>query len=55
MVGKIFDKRVNNRLDNHLEQGALFSDFQYGFRSSSTAEVLKVASAGYGAIRVEDL
>ena len=54
MFGKISDKRVNNRLDNH-EQGALFSDFQYGFKPSSTAELLKVASAGSGAIRVEDL
>ena len=33
---------INNRLFNHLEKFALFSNFQYGFRSSqSTVELLK--------------
>ena len=29
-----FDKFVNNRIVDHLEKCDLFSDFQYGFRSS---------------------
>ena len=36
-------KLVNNRIVNHLEKSGLFSDFQYGFRSSrSTADLLTV-------------
>ena len=36
---------VNNRIFNHLEKCDLFSDFQYGFRSSqSTADLLTVVS-----------
>ena len=31
---KVFEKLVNNRLVDHLEKFGLFSDFQYGFRSS---------------------
>ena len=43
VVSKIFEKPVDNRLFDHLEQCGLFSDFQYGFRSSlSTADILKV-------------
>ena len=39
------EKLVNNKIVDHLEKCALFSDFQYGFRSSqSTADVLTVAS-----------
>ena len=34
VVSKAFEKLVNNRLVNHLEKCGLFSDFQYGFRSS---------------------
>ena len=34
VVIKIFEKLVNNRIVNHLEKTGLFSDFQYGFRSS---------------------
>ena len=33
-VTKVFEKRVNNRIVDHLEKCGLFSDFQYGFRSS---------------------
>ena len=45
VVSKVFEKLVNNRIVNHLEKGDLFSDFQYGFRSSrSTANLLKVVS-----------
>ena len=36
---------VNNGIVDHLEKRGLFSDFQYGFRSSrSTADLLTVAS-----------
>ena len=45
VVSKVFEKLVNNRIVNHLEKCSLFSDFQYGFRSSrSTADLLTVAS-----------
>ena len=42
-VSKIFEKLVNNRLVDHLENGGLFSNFQYSFRSpGSTADLLTV-------------
>ena len=42
---KVFEKLVNNRIVDHLEKCGLFSDFQYGFRSSrSTADLLTVVS-----------
>ena len=45
MVSKVFEKLVNNRIVDHLEKYGLFSDFQYGFRSSrSTADLLTVVS-----------
>ena len=45
VVSKVFEKLVNNRIVDHLEKYGLFSDFQYGFRSSrSTADLLTVAS-----------
>ena len=34
VVSKVFEKLVNNRIVDHLEKCGLFSDFQYGFRSS---------------------
>ena len=34
VVSKVFEKLVNNRIVDHLEICGLFSDFQYGFRSS---------------------
>ena len=34
VVSKVFEKLVNNRIVNHLKKCSLFSDFQYGFRSS---------------------
>ena len=34
VVSKVFEKLVNNRIVDHLEKCDLFSDFQYGFRSS---------------------
>ena len=45
VVSKVFEKLVNNRIVDHLEKCSLFSDFQYGFRSSwSTADLLTVVS-----------
>ena len=45
MVSKVFQKLVNNRIVDHLEKCGLFSNFQYGFRSSrSTADLLTVVS-----------
>ena len=45
VVSKIFEKFVNNRIVDHIEKCGLFSDFQYGFRSSrSTADLLTVVS-----------
>ena len=45
VVSKVFEKLVNDRVVNHLEKCGLFSDFQYGFRSSqSTADLLTVVS-----------
>ena len=41
----VFEKFVNNRIPDHLEECGLFSDFQYGFRSSqSTSDLLTVVS-----------
>ena len=34
VVNKVFEKLVNNRIVDHVEKCGLFSDFQYGFRSS---------------------
>ena len=34
VVSKVFEKLVNYRIVDHLEKCGLFSDFQYGFRSS---------------------
>ena len=45
VVSKVFEKLVNNRIVDHLEKSGLFSDFQYGFRSSrSTADLQTVVS-----------
>ena len=45
VASKVFEKLVNNRIVDHLEKCSLFSDFQYGFRSSqSTADLLTVVS-----------
>ena len=45
MVSKVFEKNVNNRIVDQLEKCGLFSDFQYGFRSSqSTTDLLTVVS-----------
>ena len=45
VVSKVFEELVNIRIVDHLEKCGLFSDFQYGFRSSrSTADLLTVVS-----------
>ena len=45
VVSKVFGKLVNNRIVDHLDKFGLFSDFQYGFRSSkSYADLLAVIS-----------
>ena len=45
VVGKVLEKPVNNRIVDDLEKCGLFSDFQYGFRSSrSTADLYTVVS-----------
>ena len=45
VVNKVFEKLVNNRIVDRLEKCGLFTDFQYGFRSSrSTADLLTVVS-----------
>ena len=47
VVSKVFEKFVNYRIVDHLEKRCLFSDFQYGFRSSrSTEDLLTVKSDG---------
>ena len=45
VVSKVFEKLINNRTVDHLKKCGLFSDFQYGFRSSrSTVDLLTVVS-----------
>ena len=45
MVSKVFQKVIYNTIVDHLEKCGLFSDFQYGFRSSrSTAYLLRIVS-----------
>ena len=45
VVSKVFEKLVSNSIVGHLEKCGLFSDFQYGFRSSrSTADLVTVVS-----------
>ena len=46
VVSKVCENLVNNSIVDHLKKCGLFSDFQYGFRSSrSTADLLTVVSA----------
>ena len=43
VVSKVFEKLVGNRIVDRVGKYGLFSDFQYGFRSSlSTAGLLMV-------------
>ena len=34
VVSRVFEKLVDKRIVDHLEKCGIFSDFQYGFRSS---------------------
>ena len=57
VVSKVFEKRGNNRTVDHLEKCGLFSDFQYGLRSSrSSADLVivpdRIAFNRSGATRV---
>ena len=45
VVSKVFENFLNNSILDQLEKCGLFSDFQYGFRSSqSTADLATVVS-----------
>ena len=45
VISQIFEKFANNRIVDYLDKWGLFSDFQYGFRSSqSTAHLLTIVS-----------
>ena len=45
LLSEVFEKLVTDRIVDQLEKCDLFSDFQYGFRSSrSTADLLIVVS-----------
>ena len=45
VVSEVFEKLANNRIVDHLEKYGIFSNFQYGFRSSrSMADLLTVVS-----------
>ena len=45
VVTKVFEKLVNNRIVDHREKCGLFSDFQFGLRTSRlTADLLIVVS-----------
>ena len=45
VVSKVFEKLVNNKIFDHLEKCGLFSEFQYGFRSSrSTTDLPTILS-----------
>ena len=44
MVSKVFEKLVNNSIIDHLEKLGLFPDFQYGFRSSRSTNLLTYVS-----------
>ena len=49
VICKIFEKLTNKRIVDHLEKFGLFSDLQYGFRSSqSTADLVTVVSDSQG-------
>ena len=40
VISKVFEKLVNNRIVDQLQKCGLFSNFQYGFRSSRSTAVL---------------
>ena len=44
VVSKVFEKLVNDSVVDHLKKCGLFSDFQYGFRSSRSNAGVTVVS-----------
>ena len=44
VVSKVLEKLVNSKIVGHLDKCGLFSDFQYGFRSSGSTADLTVVS-----------
>ena len=40
VASKVFEKLLSSRIVDHLEKCSIFSDFQYGFRSSQSTEGL---------------
>ena len=44
VVSEVFEKLANNRIVDHLEKYGIFSNFQYGFRSSRSTADLTVVS-----------
>ena len=44
VVSKVLEKLVNSKIVGHLDKCSLFSDFQYGFRSSGSTAYLTVVS-----------
>ena len=51
MVSKVFEKLVNDKIVDQLKKCGLFSDIQYGFKSSrSTADLLTVVSDRIGSV-----
>ena len=47
VVSKVFEKLVNNRIVDHLQKCGLFSNFQYGFRSSQSIADLAPSGSGW--------
>ena len=47
VVSKVFEKLVNNRTADHLQKCGLFSNFQYGFRSSQSIADLAPSGSGW--------
>ena len=44
VVSKVLEKLVNSKIVGHLDKCCIFSDFQYGFRSSGSTADLTVVS-----------
>ena len=51
MVSKVLEKLVNDKIVDQLKKCGVFSDIQYGFKSSrSTADLFTVVSDRIGSI-----
>ena len=44
MAIKVFEELLNNRIVDHIDKCGLFSNFQYGFRSSQSTDLFTVVS-----------